>query len=338
MQDQLVAESFPCARFIREIGRGKEGARSLSEDDAFALYSAMLDGRVSDLELGAVVLALRVKGESVAELTGFLSAAHAAMELIAAPEGDFAPLLIPSYNGARNMANLTPLLALLLAKEGVPVLVHGVETDPGRVTTHEVMVALGMPMPQQQVHLFANWRKHLPSFMSIDLLAPKMARLLALRRILGVRGSTHTLVKLLQPFACPAVRLTSFTHPEYQMLLSTFFSHASAAGDALLMRATEGETVANVRRAQEIVCFRDGQRTSLVAKQEVGESEVDLPEGRDAETTARWIDDVLCGVRAVPPAIAEQVAQCVAVCADLKARTSASAPELEVGPDIAFPL
>ena len=58
-------QPFPAARFIKEIGRGKKGARSLSRDDARELYAAMLDGRVSDLELGGIMLAMRFKGESV---------------------------------------------------------------------------------------------------------------------------------------------------------------------------------------------------------------------------------------------------------------------------------
>ena len=61
---------------LRQIGRGRDGARSLDEDEAHELMSQVLDGRVTDLELGAFVLAMRIKGESVAELRGFLRAAH----------------------------------------------------------------------------------------------------------------------------------------------------------------------------------------------------------------------------------------------------------------------
>ena len=67
---------FPCARFIKEIGRGPNGARALTREDTYALYEAMLDNRVSDLELGAVLLAYRVKGETAAELAAMLAAAH----------------------------------------------------------------------------------------------------------------------------------------------------------------------------------------------------------------------------------------------------------------------
>ena len=57
------SQPFPAAPFIREIGRGKKGARDLSRDDARALYAAMLEGRVSDLELGALLIGMRIKGE-----------------------------------------------------------------------------------------------------------------------------------------------------------------------------------------------------------------------------------------------------------------------------------
>src|SRR5690606_36639655 len=113
-------EPFKAAPFIMEIGRGVKGARSLSRDDAHQLYAAMVDGRVSDLEMGAIMLAMRIQGESVAELDGFVHAAEASFDLLQAPAGDYAPIVIPTYNGSRLMPNLTPLLALLLAREGAP--------------------------------------------------------------------------------------------------------------------------------------------------------------------------------------------------------------------------
>src|SRR5450631_390379 len=106
MNKSIAAEPLATARFIKEIGRGKNAAHSLSRTDAQQLYGAMLDGRVSDLELGAIWLAMRVKGESVEEIAGFLEAAEASFELLAAPAGQYAPLVIPSYNGARQMPNL----------------------------------------------------------------------------------------------------------------------------------------------------------------------------------------------------------------------------------------
>ncbi len=84
--------AFQAAPFIREIGRGKKGARDMSQSDARAVYEAMLDRQVSDLELGALLIGLRIKGESVAEIAGFLEAAEASFEPLSAPQGRFAPI------------------------------------------------------------------------------------------------------------------------------------------------------------------------------------------------------------------------------------------------------
>ena len=110
------------ASYIKEIGRGRDGARSLDRAQAHDLMSQVLDGRVTDLELGAFALAMRIKGESVAELAGFLDATH---ERCIADGSTRPTLVLPSYNGARKLPNLTALLALLLAQDDVQVLVHG---------------------------------------------------------------------------------------------------------------------------------------------------------------------------------------------------------------------
>jgi anthranilate phosphoribosyltransferase len=308
-------EPFRAAPFIKEIGRGKKGARSMSRDDAFQLYAAMLDGRVSDLEMGGIMLAMRIKGESVEEIAGFLDAAETSFSKLAMPEGNYAPVVIPSYNGSRSMPNLTPLLALLLAGQGVPVLIHGVTRDPGRVTTAEILHELGLPIAQSEAKAQVLFARRQPAFMPVEALAPRLAQLLALRRILGVRNSTHTLVKIMQPFQGPALRLTSYTHPEYLAMLASYFSSAAPKerGHVFLMRGTEGETVANAKRAQQIEWFHDGERTVLVQKQEPVDELPPLPAQGDAVTTARWIEAALRGEQPVPVPIAEQVEHCAQV-------------------------
>jgi anthranilate phosphoribosyltransferase len=321
MEAKHTTEQFPAAHFIKEIGRGKKGARSLPREDARSLYAAILDGRVSDLELGGILLAMRIKGESVDEIAGFLDAAEASFEPLPSPAGEYAPVVIPSYNGSRQIANLTPLLAFLLARRGVPVLIHGMLRDPGRVTTAEILQASGLApvhTPQEAQQAFA---RNEPVFMTIDDLAPRLARQLALRRILGVRNSAHTLVKIMQPFAGPALRLTSYTHPEYFTLLTNYFSGPapSERGDAFLMRGTEGEPVANPRRAQQIEWFHDHQCKVLVERQEPVDEWPPLPAATDAASTARWIGEVLQGRQPVPVPIVDQVEHCVRVVRQLRA-------------------
>ena len=308
-------DPFPAARFIKEIGRGVKGARNMSRAEARELWQAILDGRVSDLELGGILLSMRIKGESVEELEGFLEASESSFERLRAPAGEFAPVVIPSYNGARKLPNLTALLAMLLAREGVPVLVHGVPHDVGRVATAEVFEALGIKAAATHAEAEAALADGHVSFITIDVLAPRLAWMLSLRRVLGLRNSTHTLVKIMQPFAGPALRLVSYTHPEYLETLGAFFQNAEprVRGHAFLMRGTEGETVANANKAQKIDWIHDGERTVLVERQLDVESLPVLPEDKSAAATAAWIAAVLRGEIPIPDSIAQQVAHCKAV-------------------------
>jgi len=315
-----IPAPFPAAHLIKEIGRGVKGARSMGRAEARELWQAILDGRVSDLELGAILLSMRIKGESVEELEGFLEAAEASFAPLRAPDGAFAPVVIPSYNGARKLPNLTALLAMLLAREGVPVLVHGVAHDVGRVATAEVFEALGVQAAASHAEAEAALANGHVSFITIDALAPRLAWMLSLRRVLGVRNSTHTLVKIMQPFAGPALRLVSYTHPEYLETLGAYFQQAAphARGHAFLMRGTEGETVANANKAQKIDWFHDGERSVLVEKQRDVEILPLLPEDKSAAPTAAWIAAVLRGEIPVPDSIAQQAAHCAAIARQLK--------------------
>jgi len=293
--------------YIKEIGRGKEGARSLSREQALDLMSQVLDGQVSDLELGAFAMAMRIKGESVDELAGFLQATAARCLPIAC---DRTLVVLPSYNGARKLPNLTPLLALMLAQEGVPVLVHGMPEDPGRVTTADIFQVLGLPLARNADDVAQAWRRREPVFIRTDTLCPPLARLLDARWTIGLRNSGHTVAKLLDPCAAgQALRVVNYTHPEYGTMLTDFLQRTTA--NALLMRGTEGEPVADPRRLPRMDVFIDGQpraELSLSAHDGVLRELPVLPRTCDAATTAMYIQSVISGEKPAPSPLTQQVA------------------------------
>ncbi|GAA5231528.1 DNA-binding protein YbiB [Verticiella sediminum] len=297
-----------CAPFIKEIGRGVKGARSLSIDQTHALYAAVLDGRVSDLELGAILLAYRIKGESADELDGMLRALHERLQPVAMPAGR-AGVCIPTYNGARKLPNLVPLLAFLLAAEGVSVLLHGVRQDPGRVATAEVLGAMGVAPAESSAQAEGELAGRGVAFLPIDVLAPVMARQLALRATLGVRNSAHTLVKLMQAADPGTLRLVNYTHPPYRDTLTDYFGRAHAAPGAgvLLARGTEGEAVADANLVRETGWLRDGVATPLIVPDPAAPRvPAELPASREAEPTAAWIRRALAGEVPVPAPILRQ--------------------------------
>ncbi len=294
------------ASYIREIGRGKEGARSLTEVQAHDLMSQVLDGRVTDLEIGAFALAMRIKGESIHELAGFLRAAR---ERCIAIQPTRPTIMLPSYNGARKLPNLTPLLALLLAQEGAQVLVHGPMLDPARVGSAAIFRDLGLPFASNAEEIENGWARREPVFIATHDLCPPLARLLEVRRVVGLRNSGHTVAKVLAPCRTGAsLRVVNYTHPEYATMLAEFL--ALTGGDAVLLRGTEGEPVADPRRAPRLEVFIEGRARadlSRPAHEGVLTELPVLPRGFDAATTAVYIQAVVSGEKPAPGPLTQQV-------------------------------
>jgi anthranilate phosphoribosyltransferase len=237
--------------YLREIGRGKIGAKNLSRDDATDLMGQILDGLVNDLEIGAFCMAMRVKGETPTELFGFLDAIQMRLHRIQCL--DATTIILPSYNGARKRPLLTPLLALLLAKEGFAVLVHGCNTEDSRVHSAMIFHEFGI---QAAATAPKNILAGTVQFVATEQLLAGLYKLLAVRRVLGVRNSAHSLVKLMNPCQSNSVLVTSYTHQEYAISMQATLQLTGTC--ALLLRGTEGEAVADPRRTPQMFGLRNG--------------------------------------------------------------------------------
>ncbi len=292
------------AQYIKEIGRGKDGARALSRAQAADLFGQVLDGTVTDLETGAFCLAMRIKGETAEELAGFLDATDSRLNKI--PAGPRPLVVIPSYNGARKLPVLTPLLALLLAREGLAVLVHGAASESSRVFTSGVLEALGIAAAQRVEPVHGGQVVFAPT----ALLCPGLQKLLEVRRVIGLRNPAHSLVKLMNPGAGTSLIVSSYTHPEYALSMAATF--ALTGTNALLLRGTEGEAVADPRRAPRMELFLHGQG-QLLQEAQSGSLEAlpALPRVIDPGNTASYIRAVLDGSSPIPAPIAAQVTHIV---------------------------
>lgn len=290
------------SHYIKEIGRGKDGARALSRAQAADLMGQVLDGMVSDLELGGFCLAMRIKGETPEEMAGFLDATHARLNRV--PGNGRPVVVLPSYNGARKLPLLTPLLALHLARQGAAVLVHGTATEDKRISAEAVFAALGIAPAQQVGAIAAGGCVFVPT----AVLLPGLKRLLDVRRAVGLRNPGHSLVKLMNPVDGPALIVGSYTHPEYATSMAATFALTGA--HAMLLRGTEGEPVADARRQPRIEAFRDGVRSERIAAQDGPLQHLpDLP-AIDAASTASYIRAVLDGHAPLPAPVARQ-ADCI---------------------------
>ena len=287
------------SQYIKDIGRGKDGARALDRSAAADLFGQVLDGTVTDLEVGAFCLAMRIKGETADEMAGFLDATHARLNRV--PDNGLTTVVLPSYNGARKLPVLTPLLGLLLARQGAAVVMHGTATETTRVTSASVLQALGVAASEQVNPVAAGQVALFPT----EVLCPGLSRLLDVRRVVGLRNPAHSLVKLMNPCTGRALVVGSYTHPEYAVSMGATFTLTGQ--HALLLRGTEGEPVADPRRTPQMDVYQAGLCRNVQAAQTGTLAQVPHLPGPDAVATAHYIQAVLSGELPVPSPIALQV-------------------------------
>jgi anthranilate phosphoribosyltransferase len=138
-----------------------------------------------------------------------------------------------------------------------------------------------------------------------EVLSPALKNLLDVRRVVNLRNPAHSLVKLMNPCQGSALIVSSYTHPEYALSMAQTFQLTQAS--AFLLRGTEGEPVADARRAPQMDFFHNGKMQTVQAAQAGAlQSIPDLP-AANAEATASFIQEVLRQQRAVPAPIALQV-------------------------------
>lgn len=290
---------------IKEIGRGAKGARSLDTETARAVFGDMLDGKVPDLELGAILIAMRIKGESIEEMHGFKQAMDARTQPIQLGSGPRC-VVLPSYNGARRQANLMPLVALMLSRRGIPTLIQGRHDFASRTNPFALLEALGVKTCVNTQQASEELEGKLVASVPVAQLLPGLDGLLACRTRLGLRNCAHTMAKLLDPAPGRTVRVVAVTHPEYLQRMSSFL--LDDEGRAMLLRGTEGEPFANPRRRPRMDVFVDGKAHLAWPAEEGGAPPLEgLPDVPDIAQNAELIRQMLSGAVAIPDPIQQQV-------------------------------
>lgn len=244
----------PFAQYVRIVGKGKNGARSLSYDEAYQAFSMILKNEVLDVQLGAFLMLLRVKEESVDELAGFVQATRDQL--------NFKKLDVDldwsSYAGKRKHYPWFILAALTLAKHGFNIVMHGASGHTmNRVYTEQVLTYLSYPICQNDAEVEQQLQQQHFAYIPLEVISPILADLIALRNVMGLRSPIHTLARLINPFNAKAT-LQAIFHPAYRG------SHQQAA-------------------------FRLGYKNSAVIKGEGGEFE----RNPDAKTLICGIKDGL---------------------------------------------
>ncbi|MEO1779720.1 MAG: glycosyl transferase family protein [Pseudomonadota bacterium] len=205
------------ADHVRTLGRGPGRSRSLTQDEAFDAMTHMLRDDAAPQAVGALLMLLRIKGETAEEIAGFAAAAQAGMPTLPAVELDW-----PSYAAGRTRGAPWFLLsARLAAQAGHRVLLHGWNgTDPKvRAGLERTGISIAQT-PDAAARLLDRDRI---AYLPLEHVHPALYRLLNLRAVLGLRSCVNTVCRMLNPGAAHA-SVQGVFHPSYRLL------QADAAG------------------------------------------------------------------------------------------------------------
>ncbi|MEH6556771.1 MAG: glycosyl transferase family protein [Oceanicoccus sp.] len=206
-------EEHRFAQYVRILGKGKSGARSLSREEAYQSMTMILRGEVEDIQLGAFLMLLRVNEETPEELAGF---AEAVRDHIAKPEQAIAvDLDWSSYAGKKRVLPWFLLSSFLLADNGFRIFMHGASGHTaGRMYTEDVLAELGIAPAQCWREVSDQLDKSSFSYMPLESFCPELHRIIGYRKYLGLRSPVHTLSRLINPLAAP-YSIQSIFHPAY---------------------------------------------------------------------------------------------------------------------------
>ncbi len=174
--------------------------RHLSAEQAEHVLEALIDPATPPEVRGAVLAALRAKGETAEELRGFATAMRRLARPLRLPDSVRALDIVGTGGDGSGSLNLSTGAALLAAASGRPVVKHGNRSVSSRAGSADVLEALGFTLPLDESAALSCLEKTGFTFLFAPYFHPAMAVLAPVRRALGVR----TVLNLLGPLTNPA--------------------------------------------------------------------------------------------------------------------------------------
>lgn len=250
-----MIEEHTFANYIRILGKGRKGARALTQQEAYDAMQQIYCYDVEPEQLGAFLMLMRVKEETAEEVAGFVNAIRDSMPL---PQ-DISSIAIDwsSYAGKRRQLPWYLLAALTLANNGYPVFMHGMYRDDERIYTRQALAALGL-VEADNFNQALSFIGHTGfAYMDINKISRLTAELIEKRNLLGLRPPLHTVARMLNPFSARLMMQGVF-HPGYaetHQLAAKLLGQPSA----LAFKGEGGEIERVPERAVKLYGLTDGE-------------------------------------------------------------------------------
>lgn len=199
------------APHVRTLGRGPGRSRDLTRDEAAEAMTLMLSGRAAPEAVGALLMLLRMKGETADEIAGLAQAAAGAGPALPPVDLDW-----PSYAAGRTRGQPWFLLsARLVARAGHRVLLHGWNGADTKVRAGLADAGIGIARTPAEVARLLD--RDAIAYIPLEALHPALFALLNLRDVFGLRSCVNTVCRMLNPSGAPA-SVQGVFHPSYRLL------------------------------------------------------------------------------------------------------------------------
>jgi anthranilate phosphoribosyltransferase len=190
----MTADALQSA--VRRLAFGE----SLSATESADAFGVIMSGEATASQVAALLMALRVKGETSDEVAGAARALRAAMIPIEADERESLVDTCGTGGGAVTTFNISTAAALLAAGAGVRIAKHGNRSFTSKSGSADVLEALGVPLDATADIMSDVLRRAGVVFMFAPTLHPAMRHVGPVRRELGI----PTVMNIVGPLANPA--------------------------------------------------------------------------------------------------------------------------------------
>ena len=246
-------------QFIAKVGKGHKRAKDLTWDEAKEAMRTMIESQATPGQIGAFLMAMRIKTESIAELASFTATARQYVPpLQIQSPSDIVDL--PIYGEKHDTCHAIVASTLIAVAAGATILMHGTSNTAAASTVPDILNHLGIPtsQPAEQLAQFQL------GYLELETYHPPLARLLELRQEFGVQNLAHQVARMLNP-ARASSQVIGIAHPPY---LDKIIEALNMLGTsrAMVLQGVEGIPELSISTATPVRELRNEHITRLMIR------------------------------------------------------------------------
>lgn len=247
----------------------KAMAGPLSAEDATQAFTALFEGQATDAQIGALLMAMRMRGETVEEVAAAASVMRAKCRAVEAPQG--AMDIVGTGGDGKGTLNISTATAFVVAGAGVPVAKHGNRNLSSKSGAADALGQMGVEVMVGVEVVERALQEAGIGFMMAPMHHPAIAHVMPARQQMGLR----TLFNLLGPLTNPAGvkrQLTGAYEPGVLRLMADVLG-ALGSEAAWLVHGGDGTDELSIAGPSKVVALKDG----AVSEFEVTPEDAGLP-------------------------------------------------------------